>query len=604
MKTKITIPNLIKRRKELWNEKQSIEIDIEYRNAVAQELISNEKLRKELQKNPEQLIELMFIVVDKEQHTMPFFLNEVQKTFIKILNKAIEDYNQGTITDISILVLKGRQQGFTTLITAIQLSYDLLKKNFQGLTLSDKADNTETIFQNKAKFPYNALPEIIKPTEKLNNRKQLLFSNLNSSWSVDTATEQVGRSKTINFFHGSECAFWKCGISPIQAGLGEAFTKNCIKIYESTANGYNDYEKMWSSGNHINCFFEWWQTYEYRVNFESETIKEEFLHNIEYKQEWIYERLRWLKNEIKLEDNQLYWYYKKYQNYINKDLIKQEYPCTPEEAFLLSGKTVFDTELLIKRLKQIEQAKKDGVKTPLKVGQFVYDYDGMKISNIKWKNCKDGFIKIYQLPNTPKITKYVIGGDTAGEGSDYFVGHVLDAENGNQCAVLRKEFDADEYVRQVYCLGKYYKSALVAIESNFDTFPNRELSRLKYNNLYIREKIDTITLKTEQKYGFLTTKTTRPAIISKLIEFVKEHINNINDEDTIRELLRIIKNENGRIEAPQGGHDDLMMAYAIGLEAINQVIFRKSQINQFPSFNFKSEDAFSNTDYGSTDYII
>lgn len=599
----INIERLTERRKELWEAQHNIDIDIGYRNAVADEIVRNPDLIEELQKNPEKLIELMFIVVDKEQKTRPFFLNDVQQEFIQILNKAIKDFEEGKITDISILVLKGRQQGFTTLITAIQLSYDLLRKNFQGLTLSDKSDNTEAIFQNKAKFPYAALPNCIKPTEKLNNRKMLLFSKLNSSWSVDTATEDVGRSKTINFFHGSECAFWRCGISPIQAGLGEAFTKNCIKIYESTANGYNDYERMWSSGNHINCFFEWWKTKEYRIKFETEEIKIEFLKKIEQKTEWIFERLRWLQKEIKLENEQLYWYYKKYLNYIDKDLIKQEYPCTPEEAFLLSGKTVFDTEKLIKRLKTIEEARKNGVKTPLKVGKFIYDYDGLTIKNIKWQNSKDGFIKLYQLPNTPEVTKYVVGGDTAGEGSDYFIGNVINAKTGEQVAVLRKEFDPDEYVRQIYCLGKYYKNALLAIEANFDTFPNRELDRLKYRNLYIREKIDTITKKVEQKYGFLTTSSTRPAIISKLIEFVKENAELINDEDTIRELTRIIKNEVGRIEAPEGGHDDLMMAYAISLEAINQVDFREEKIKVFPEFNFKAENGFS-FDLGDKDTII
>lgn len=599
----LTISNLIKKRKELWDENKNIEIDNEYREAVAQELITNSKLLEELQEHPESLIELMFIVVDKEQNTMPFFLNEVQQTFIKILNKAIDDYNHNVITDISILVLKGRQQGFTTLITAIQLSYDLLTHNFQGLTLSDKADNTETIFQNKAKFPYNALPDIIKPTEKLNNRKQLLFSKLNSSWSVDTATEQVGRSKTINFFHGSECAFWKCGISPIQAGLGEAFTKNCIKIYESTANGYNDYEKMWSSGNHINCFFEWWLTKEYRTKFENEEIHKEFLHKIETKKEWIFERLRWLKNEIKLEDEQLYWYYKKYQKYIDKDLIKQEYPCTPKEAFLLSGKNVFDTEVIIKRIAELELKIKLGYKTPLKIGKFIYDYDGNKISNIRWLNTRDGFIKIYQLPNTPEVTKYCVGGDTAGEGSDYFIGQVLNAKTGKQVATLRKQFDADEYTRQMYCLGKYYKNAMLAIESNFDSFPIRELQRLKYKNMYVSEKIDTYTKKVEQRYGFRTTSITRPTILSKLIEVVRTNCELIDDLDTLNELLTIIRNEKGRIEAPEGGHDDLMMALAIAWECRNQVIFRKKVINQYPEFNFKNEKG-PNYDWGEKDYIV
>lgn len=98
-------------------------------------------------------------------------------------------------------------------------------------------------------------------------------------------------------FHGSECAFWKDGIQPIQAGLGEAFTKNCIKIYESTANGYNDYHTMWESGSYINCFYEWWRTSEYMIDFISEVDKQEFNHKIDTDTSWIYKRLKWLRDE-------------------------------------------------------------------------------------------------------------------------------------------------------------------------------------------------------------------------------------------------------------------------------------------------------------------
>ena len=335
----------------------------------------DDELLSEVKRYPEKLIELFFVVVDKDQRTMPFFLNDVQRDFINTLNQAIEDYKQGKITDISLLVLKGRQQGFTTLVTAYQLSYAILNRNFQGYTLADKSDNAEAIFQNKAKFPYGQLPEALKPTEKFNNRKQLLFEKINSSWAVDTATKDVGRSRTVNFFHGSECAFWKDGISPIQGALGEAFTRNCIKIYESTANGYNDYQKMWDSGVHINCFYEWWRTKEYRIDFHSEEIKADFLHDIEKKQGWIWDRLRWLRDIKELDAEQLYWYWNKYDKYLDKDLIKQEYPCSPQEAFLLSGKNVFDTAVILDRLGRLER--------PLKVGYFIYDYDGLKITNIR-----------------------------------------------------------------------------------------------------------------------------------------------------------------------------------------------------------------------------
>ncbi len=588
---------LIEKRKEKWNELQSIDYDKEFRSAVANELLTNRELLNEVKASPEKLIELVFIVVDKNQRTMPFFLNDVQHDFINTLNKAKQDFNEGKITNISLLVLKGRQQGFTTLVTSYQLACSILNKNFQGYTLADKSDNAEAIFQNKAKFPYGQLPDELKPTEKFNNRKQLLFEKMNSSWAVDTATKDVGRSRTVNFFHGSECAFWGDGISPIQAALGEAFTKNCIQIYESTANGYNDYQKMWDSGVHINCFYEWWLTKEYNISFVSEELKAEFLHDIDTKKGWIWDRLRWLRDEKNLTAEQMYWYWNKYEKYLDKDLIKQEYPCTPHEAFLLSGKNVFDTAILLQRLDKIEK--------PLKVGYFAYDYDGIHLTNIRWVNDKNGYIKLYQLPNTPRFTQYCIGGDTAGEGSDFFTGHCLDARTGEQVAVLKHQFDADQYTRQMYCLGKYYKDALMGIEANFDSFPIAELQRLGYINQYTREAVDTYTGKTEKRFGFKTTSLTRPTIISRLIEIVREHCNLLNDSATLEELLTIIRNEKGRIEAPQGGHDDMMMGLAIAHHIREQVVFSNDVIvpqNQY-HFDFQRQAA-KQYDYGETLTII
>lgn len=601
-----TADYLIQKRKEKWETTKDIEYDKKFRIAVANELLTNKELLEEVKKYPEKLIELEFVVVDKNQQTMPFFLNEVQYEFIKVLNKAKDDFEKGLITDISLLILKGRQQGFTTLVTAYQLSCSILNRNFQGFTLADKSDNSEAIFQNKAKYPYSQLPDTLKPTEKFNNRKQLLFEKINSSWAVDTATKDVGRSRTVNFFHGSECAFWKDGIASIQAALGEAFTKNCIKIYESTAKGYNDYQKMWDSGVHINCFFEWWKTKEYRITIPTEEMKEEFIKNIDSKTDWIFTRLKWLRDDKKLEIEQLYWYYKKYEGYIDKELIKQEYPCTPREAFLLSGANVFDTEKLLKRI--------DELKRPLKTGYFTYKYDGNKITDIKWVNDKNGYINIYEVPNSPKTTKYCIGGDTAGEGSDYFTAHVLDAKTGKQVAVLKHQFDADLYVKQIYCLGKYYSTptqygtkeeALIGIEANFDSFPIRELTRLGYMNQYVREKIDEYTGKTEKRFGFKTTSITRPTIISSLIETVREHTELLNDKDTLEELLTIVRNEKGRIEAPEGGHDDQMMGLAIAYEIRNQVIFIQEPINVSPQYHFNIEKKQETRyDYGVEETIV
>lgn len=588
---------LIEKRKEKWEKTNSIDEDKRFRNAVARAITEDLTLLREVRRYPEKLVELVFVVVDKKQKTMPFFLNEVQHDFIDTLNKAIDDFAAGKIPEISLLVLKGRQQGFTTLVTAYQLASSILNRNFQGFTLADKSDNSEAIFQNKAKFPYSQLPEQLKPTEKFNNRKQLLFSRINSSWAVDTATKDVGRSRTVNFFHGSECAFWRDGIALIQAALGEAFTRNCVKIYESTANGYNDYQKMWDSGAHINCFFEWWRTREYRIEFHTREQKEDFLEKIRKGKDWIWERLRWLKDDKHLEPEQLFWYWNKYDKYLDKDLIKQEYPCTPKEAFLLSGKNVFDTAVIMHRLENLPK--------PIKTGHFIYDYDGLKITNIRWVNDRGGYIQLYQLPDTPEITKYCIGGDTAGEGSDYYTGHVLDARTGKQVAHLRQQFDADQYTKQMYCLGVYYRNALIGIEANFDSYPIMELRRLGYQNQYVRTVQDSYTGKTEKRFGFRTTSLTRPTAVSRLVEIVREHCDTICDRDTLEELLTITRNEKGRIEAPQGGHDDEMMGLAIAHQIREQVVFPAEPVEVAPQTHFRIQDKLQpQRDYGETIEVV
>jgi phage terminase large subunit len=258
------------------------------------------------------------------------------------------------------------------------------------------------------------------------------------------------------------------------------------------------------------------------------------------------------------------------------------------------GKTVFDARAIQKRLESLEK--------PIKTGYFSYDYDGVQITNIKWVNDKSGYIKLYDVP---RLTEYCIGGDTAGEGSDFFTGHVLDAKTGVQVAVLKHQFDADQYTRQMYCLGRYYKDALIGIEANFDSYPIRELQRLGYPKQYTREAQDTYTGKTEKRFGFKTTSLTRPTIISKLIEIVREHCETINDKATLEELLTIVRNEKGRIEAPQGGHDDMMMGLAIAHEIRDQVVFVNEPIIVPSQYQFNVQKHIETQyDYGEAITVV
>ena len=263
----------------------------------------------------------------------------------------------------------------------------------------------------------------------------------------------------------------------------------------------------------------------------------------------------------------------------DSDLYTYEVYCLGKWGIL--GKTVFDARAIQSRLDELPRV--------IKTGYFTYDYDGLTISNIRWVNDREGYIRLYQMPNVPEVTEYCIGGDTAGEGSDYFVGQVLNAKTGEQVAVLHHQFDADQYTRQMYCLGRYYKDALIGIEANFDSYPIMELTRLGYPRQYAREAQDTYTGKTERRFGFKTTSLTRPTAISRLIEIVREHCGLLNDKATLEELLTIIRNEKGRIEAPEGGHDDMMMALAIAYQIKEQVVIPVDVVEVPPQYRFHIE---------------
>ena len=219
----------------------------------------------------------------------------------------------------------------------------------------------------------------------------------------------------------------------------------------------------------------------------------------------------------------------------------------------VTGKSVFDAKAVTMRLQEDL--------TPSARGLFVFDYDGLKITGIKFAEADDGFVRIYKAPE--RGVPYVIGADIAGDGSDSFVATVLDNRTGEQVAVLKHRTDEDLFTHQLYCLGMYYNTALVGVECNWSTYPTMELERLRYPKQYVRETFDTYTHKVKTAFGFLTNTKTRPVIISELITAVRDDIRIVNDADTLEEMLTFVRDESYRPEAEEGAHDDCVMALAI-----------------------------------------
>ena len=78
----------------------------------------------------------------------------------------------------------------------------------------------------------------------------------------------------------------------------------------------------------------------------------------------------------------------------------------------------------------------------------------------------------------------------------------------------------------------------------------------------------------------------------------------INDKDTLEELFTITRNEKGRIEAPEGGHDDQMMGLAIAHQIREQVSFSEEDIRVNPTYQFNFEKDESGYDYGDEITVV
>lgn len=217
------------------------------------------------------------------------------------------------------------------------------------------------------------------------------------------------------------------------------------------------------------------------------------------------------------------------------------------------SQTIFHREILMRRLMDRKE--------PIRRGRFAYRYDETAITDAAFTDAEDGETLVWEEPKAGH--PYVIGADTAGEGSDWFVACVIDNSTGRLVAKYRTRTDEDLFAREVWCLGMWYNQALVGIEANFSTHPIKELARLRYPRQFVRQVEDSLTHVVREALGFKTDRLTRPVIIAELQGIMREHPELIDDEDCLNEMLTFARNSKGRPEAVEGAHDDCVMALAI-----------------------------------------
>jgi hypothetical protein len=249
-------------------------------------------------------IEENLSIVDKNGVLVPFKLNEIQNSYLK----------RATNRDI---ILKARQQGFSSLILALFTVDFILKPNARNVIVADISDNAMELL-DRVKLYLETYEEStgIPVKLKYNSKYELYNEIMKSRYTIGTADKaDFGRSKTITNLHFSEFAFYRDPES-LLGGAMQAVVPDGRVVIETTANGFNYFKDYWSKTDETGfnpLFFK-----------ASDFYDEEFLQQ--------------KRNEL-------------------GRLYQQEYPDTPMEAFVTSGDSYFDKESLSQYLKETENVE-------------------------------------------------------------------------------------------------------------------------------------------------------------------------------------------------------------------------------------------------------
>lgn len=239
-----------------------------------------------------------------------------------------------------------------------------------------------------------------------------------------------------------------------------------------------------------------------------------------------------------------------------------------------TGQSVFDNNKLHNRMRQLGELY--GNNPPLE-GEFSYseiEHGVVDINSFQFFPCTDGQVKIYK--DVERGHPYVLAFDTAGEtGDDFHACQVIDNISGEQVAVYHSKKSPVFCVYQAMGLCKHYNDALFVPEVNFDSYHLNKFKELGYRNIYQRgTPVDNYTEGYVQKLGFRTHVGNRKQMLADCVEFVNKNTFLINDPQTLTEMMTFTNQEKKMKGvfwgAEPGTHDDLVMSYAIALQARQQ----------------------------------
>ena len=418
------------------------------------------------------------------------------------------------------VVLKARQLGISTITAAYVVWLMLFHRDKNILVVATKLQ-TATNLVRKVKKIMKQLPPWIRISEiHIDNRTSFELTN-GSQIKASSTSADAGRSEALSLLVIDEAAHVEA-LDELWTALYPTLSTGGRCIALSTPNGVGNWF-------HKTCV-----EAEAGINAFNMTT------------------LLW---DVHPDRDQL-WFEKETQNMSTRQ-IAQELECN----FNVSGETVIHPDDLAHYMKTSKEPK---YRTGFDRNYWI------------WEEYQDG-------------APYLLSADIArGDGQDNSAFHVFKLDTMEIVAEYIGKPNPDDYADILYDAGKEYGSCMIVAENNNIGFA--VLNKLKdkgYNNVYhstksSHEYVDPIQAQWQSNIvpGFTTSSKTRPLVIAKMEEFMRNKLIKINSNRLLSEMKTFIWH-NGRAQAMRSYNDDLIMSFAIGCWVRDTVLVENQKMSEY-----------------------
>jgi hypothetical protein len=352
------------------------------------------------------------LIDSKEQGTIPLTLNGCQKHFVKEVAEGLE---RGVR---HFVILKGRQEGISTICLALDLFWAFKHPGLQGGVITDTDSNKEKFRETLTRY-HTSLPKHFKIPATINNRYQIAFKNRSDIQYMVAGIRtggNLGRAKALNFLHATECSSWadEEGLASLQSSLAEK-SSNRLYIWESTARGFDLFYDMCQTAKRAVSqkfiFIAWWLKEDYCFK-EDEQEYQVYWESASQLSGYEREALRKVKQYygVTITPGQIAWYRWHLAEKKNGDemWMKQEYPFDEDEAFVVAGSQFFTSERLTNTYLSAKRERYDSYR-------YVTGSE-FQFTQLHRTNAQNADLKVWEEPRAEGI--YVIGADPAYGSSD------------------------------------------------------------------------------------------------------------------------------------------------------------------------------------------